>query len=70
MYTIDYDGQDIVIRLKKTQVDSDNLAKLLDYLELESIRNNSLLADGDAAQLAQEIDEKVWTEMRQRGEER
>jgi len=51
---------DIVVRFNGELVDRDALSRLLDFVELESIRKRSQLSKEDAAQLADEIDRSVW----------
>jgi hypothetical protein len=49
-----------VVRFNGELVDRDALSRLLDFVELESIRKRSQLGKEDAAQLADEIDRSVW----------
>jgi hypothetical protein len=48
-----------VVRFNGELVDRDALSRLLDFVELESIRKRSQLGKEDAAQLADEIDRSV-----------
>jgi hypothetical protein len=50
--------KDIVIRFDGELVGRNALARLLDFVELESIRRRSQLTEEDAAQLADEIDNR------------
>jgi hypothetical protein len=59
-YQIENEEGDIVIRFDGELVDRSALARLLDFVELESIRRRSQLTEEDAAQLADEIDQSVW----------
>ena len=65
-YSIAVENQDIVIRLNSELVDQDALAKLLDYIELESIRKRSHLTEAQATALAGEIDHDVWESTKQK----
>jgi hypothetical protein len=65
MYSIAVEDQDIIIRLNSGLIDQDALAKLLDYLELESIRKRSRLTQEQASTLANEIDRKIWENTKQ-----
>jgi len=65
-YSIAVENQDIVIRLHSELVDQDTLAKLLNYIEPESIRKRSQLTQAQAATLAGEIDRDVWESTRQK----
>jgi hypothetical protein len=59
-YQIESEEGDIVIRFDGELVDRSALARLLDFIELESIRRRSQLTEEDAAQIADEIDQSVW----------
>jgi hypothetical protein len=48
-----------VVRFNGELVDRDALSRLLDFVELESIRKRSQLGKEDAAQPADEIDRSV-----------
>jgi hypothetical protein len=65
-YSIGVEDEDIVIRVNATLVDHDALAKLLDYVELESIRRRSRLTEEQAAALADQIKRDVWQSARER----
>ncbi|HMB94054.1 MAG TPA: hypothetical protein VKP65_24610 [Rhodothermales bacterium] len=68
-YQISTEQDDIVIRLSKADTDEASLMKLLDYLELESIRRRSQLTEEDAALLAQEIKGQAWQQVKHLFEE-
>jgi hypothetical protein len=59
-YEIANEQGDIVVRFNGELVDPDALSRLLDVVELESIRKRSQLSEEDAAKLADEIDRSVW----------
>lgn len=59
-YTITLENKDIIIRLNRELIDLDQLRMFLDYLELESIRKRSQLTGEQANELASEIDQGVW----------
>ena len=59
-YTITLDNNDIIVRLDRTLIDEEALTKLLDYVELESIRKRSKLTEEQAADLAKEVDQAAW----------
>jgi hypothetical protein len=59
-YEIANEQGDIIVRFNGELVDRDALARLLDFVELESVRKRSRLSEEDAAQLADEIDRSVW----------
>jgi hypothetical protein len=63
-YQISTEQDDIVIRLSKADTDEASLMKLLDYLELESIRRRSQLTEEDAALLSQEIKGRAWQQVK------
>jgi hypothetical protein len=64
-YNIAIDKQNVVVRFNRDMIDRTALARFLDYLELESIRKRSQLTDAQAAELAAEIDQAVWNDLRQ-----
>ncbi|QQS45002.1 MAG: hypothetical protein IPM66_13600 [Acidobacteriota bacterium] len=63
-YSINIEDNSIVLRLRGDLFDEESLAKLLDYLELESIRRRSLLSEDEAGSLADEVDGEVWKKVR------
>ncbi len=63
-YEITTDPEHIVIRLPRASADPEALAKLLDYLELESIRRRSQLSADEAAGLAAEVKRGAWQRVR------
>lgn len=65
-YSINIEDNSIVLRLRGDLFDEESLAKLLDYLELESIRRRSRLSMDEAESLVDEIDGEVWEKVRVR----
>ena len=63
-YQINVERQDIVLRFRRDAINEAALARFLDYLELESIRNQSQLTENQAADLAKEIDKAVWASLK------
>lgn len=59
-YSVVVENRDVVVRFNKEIVDWEALSRFLDYLELESIRNQSKLTKVEAVELAEEIDSDVW----------
>ncbi len=66
IYNIAMDKNDIVVRLNGDLFDREELTKLLDYLELESLRKRSQLTEAQAAELAAEIKQRAWENTRQK----
>lgn len=66
MYSISIENEDIVIRLNSGLVDRDALDKLLDYIEVESIRKRSGLTEAQASMLSKEVDRSVWESVKQK----
>lgn len=60
IYSIDVENQEIVIRLNSELVDRDALTRLLDYIEIESIRKRSRLTQAEASDLTDEVNREVW----------
>lgn len=63
-YEITSDQDEIVIRLRREATDADSLGRLLDFLELESIRRRSQLSEADAADLMTEVKAGAWQQVR------
>ncbi|ELR97217.1 hypothetical protein [Gloeocapsa sp. PCC 73106] len=63
-YNITVDNQDIIIKFNKNILDQASLTKFLEYLELETIRKRSNLAQDQASTLADEIDHDVWLKIK------
>jgi hypothetical protein len=59
-YQINIEKRDVVLRFRRDVIDETALGRFLDYLELESIRKRSQLTEKQAAELAKEIDQSVW----------
>lgn len=60
IYSVTLENTDIVVRIPKDLIDQAALSKLLDYLELETLRQRSQLTAAEAEALAAEVDEAVW----------
>lgn len=63
-YSITLEEEEVVIRVNGSMVDQDALTKLLDYLELESIRKRSKLTEAQAALLATEVGRNAWEDIK------
>ena len=63
-YSITTERDSIVIRLPREGTDERALGKLLDYLELESLRQRSGLTPEDAQRLAQEVKQGAWAHLK------
>jgi hypothetical protein len=57
----------VIVRFREDRLDRAAVAKFLNYLELESIRRRSELADVDAEAIASGIDQAVWNRTRPSG---
>ncbi len=64
VYEVDNEQDEIIVRFDGKLVDRQALARLLDFIELESIRRRSTLSDQDARALADEIDQTVWNRVK------
>ena len=69
-YEIPTEQDDIVIRLPRQSADQESLMKLLDYLELEGIRRRSQLTEKDAVNLAAEVKQNAWQQVKHLFEEK
>jgi len=63
-FQIESDQDDIVLRFNRRLVDKSALSRLLDYVELASIRDASQLTPEQAGELADEIDTAVWEQVK------
>jgi hypothetical protein len=63
-YQITADKDDIVIRFPRRLVDEVELARLLDYMEMESIRRRSELSSSEASVLAKSVKQGAWQQVR------
>jgi hypothetical protein len=65
-YRIQVEERDLVVRLRRGVLNEAEVSKFLDYLELESLRSRSELAEEDAEHLARDVDSAVWQRVRGR----
>ena len=63
-YEVTSEPGQLVIRFDDDLVDRETVSKLLDYVELESIRKRSQLSEEKAGELADEIDRAVWEQIK------
>jgi len=59
-YSINVENNQITLQLNASLIDQTSLTKLLDFIELESIRKSSQLAEADAELLAEEVNRATW----------
>ena len=63
-YKVTGDQENIIISLSRESVDQKALGKLLDYLELESIRRRSQLTKPDAESLTSDVKQAAWQKVK------
>ncbi len=63
-YRIAVEKRNVIVRFRRGMIDQTALGKFIDYLELESIRKRSNLAEAQAANLAAQVDRSVWKSVR------
>jgi hypothetical protein len=63
-YEITTDQDNIIIRLPRKLADVEELATLLDYLELEAIRRRSQLTPKESRRLVQDVKQGAWQQIR------
>lgn len=68
-YQISSDQNDIVIRLPKENINQRTILKVLDFLEMTSIRERSRLTEEDVAMLSKEVKESAWQRVKHLFEE-
>lgn len=66
MYSVEVENKEIIVRLKGSLVDRDALSRLLDYLELESLRKRSQFTEAQAAELTEEVNRGLWESVKHR----
>jgi len=64
-YQINVQKRDVIVRFRRELIDRSALSRFLDFLELESIRQRSALTEEQAADLAKEIDQSVWENIKE-----
>lgn len=69
-YRIDFDGDDIVVRMRADLVSRDDLSDFLDRMLLERLRRRASLSDEQIAELADEVDRAMWERLRPMVEEK
>ena len=69
-YRIDFDGDDIVLRMRADSMSRDDLSNFLDRILLEQLRRRASLNDEQIAELADELDRAVWERLRPMVEEK
>jgi len=60
MHSIQYEQSEIVIRLPKNTVSSQILEQFLERLNIDEIRQQSLLTQNQADELAGEVKKSTW----------
>lgn len=63
-YEIETEQDSIVIRLPRELVNDEGLARFLDYLEMQDIRQRSELSEEEADKLADEVKRDAWQRVR------
>lgn len=63
-YQITADQDDIIIRFPRRLVDETELIRLLDYMEMESIRRRSQLSAEEASDLATSVKRGAWQQVK------
>jgi hypothetical protein len=63
-YQITADQDDIIIRFPRRLVDEVKLTRLLDYMEMESIRRRSQMSTDEVNALAKSIKQGAWQQVK------
>jgi hypothetical protein len=69
-YSVERENRDWVIRVNSDVIDRDKMSDFLDYLVVESLREQSGLTEDDADALAREVKQGAWERVRHLFEER
>lgn len=64
-YSINVENNQITLQLNANLVDRQALTRLLDFIELESIRKRSQLNQEQADSLATEINQAAWENLKE-----
>jgi hypothetical protein len=59
-YQITNEQDEIVIRLQRNLVDEVELARLLDYMQMEAIHRRSQLSEEEATDLEKDVKQGAW----------
>ncbi len=65
-FQIESDQEDIILRFNRDLVDPASLSRLLNYVELSSLRQKSELTSEQADALSDEIDAAVWEKVQEK----
>jgi hypothetical protein len=65
-YRVSYEGDDIVVRLKRAALTRNQVSRFLDYVMLEAVRTQSQLTEAQAADLAKDINRRAWERIQSR----
>lgn len=63
-YQIMTEQDDIIIRFPRRLVDEVELARFLDYMEMEAIRRRSRLSPDEATALAKTVNRTAWEQVK------
>ncbi|HKP76639.1 MAG TPA: hypothetical protein VJT67_14010 [Longimicrobiaceae bacterium] len=69
-YRVDYEDEDLVIRIPSTLISRDRVSQFLDYLILEQGSRELNLSDEEIAELAAEAKRSSWQRLRPMVEEK
>ena len=69
-YRVDYDGDDIVVRMRADLLSREDLSDFLDRMLMERLRRRASLNDDQIAELADEVDAAMWERLRPMVEEK
>ncbi len=64
-YSINVENNQITLQLNYNLIDRQALTRLLDFIELESIRKRSQLNEAQADSLATEINQAAWENVKE-----
>lgn len=68
-YKVDMNDDGLTVHVRPGLLDRRRMSKFLDYLILETAREQSQLTEEEAAEIAKDIDRAVWERLRTRFEE-
>jgi hypothetical protein len=69
-YRVDYQGDELVVRVSSDLMSREEMMDLLDYIFLENVRQKASLSDAEVEALAKEANRSAWERLRPMVEEK
>jgi hypothetical protein len=69
-YRVEYQGNDLVVRVSSDLMSREEMIDLLDYIFLENVRQKASLSDAEVEAMAKDANRSAWERLRPMVEER